>query len=482
MNLDARTRRIVFGAAILAIMMASVEGTIVATAMPTIVADLGGLKLFAWVFGIYFLTQAVTIPIYGRFADIYGRRRMIFIAIALFLVSSIACGFSRSMTVLILFRALQGFGAGGIQPIASTIVGDIFSPVERAKYQGYMSSSWAASAILGPLLGAFLLTHFPWASIFWVNVPVGLAAVAVLSIFYRERVQHRAHRIDYLGTLLLTLGVGGLMFVLLLGSEQHGAWIVATGALVVLALAALIFHELRTPEPIMPVALWSDRVIVLANLGCFTIGAMVMAVTVFLPTYVERTMGATPLIAGVILGIQSVWWTAASVAGARLMLRTSYRVAAVSGGVILLVGAAMLVLLDPARGPWWAFAGSSITGFGFGLCNIVFMLSVQGAVDQSRRGAATASNVFSRQFGQSIGTALLGAVFNLGMRGRGSLGGGDVGAIAGAVHDVYVVMGVAGFGMLALALGIPPRLSPTRAAQASEPSGSTFSKVGIDRA
>lgn len=465
---EARTRRIVFGAAILAIMMASVEGTIVATAMPTIVGDLGGLKLFAWVFGIYFLAQAVTIPIYGRFADIYGRRRMIFIAIALFLASSIACGFSRSMTALILFRALQGLGAGGIQPIATTIVGDIFTPVERAKYQGYMSSSWAASAILGPLLGAFLLAHFPWASIFWVNVPVGLISVAVLSGYYHERVHHRAHQIDYVGTLLLTVGVGGLMLGLLLGGDLRGAFIFGIAGIVVAALAALVVHELRAPEPIMPVQLWTNRIIVLANLGCFTIGAMVMAVSVFLPTYVQRTMGASPMIAGTILGIQSVWWTFASIVGARLLLRTSYRFTAVAGSLLLLAGTGVMVLLDPARGPWWAVAGSSITGFGFGMCNITFMLSVQGAVEQQRRGVATASNIFARQFGQTIGTALLGAVFNLAMQGH-TLRGGDVHAIALAVHDVYVVMAVFGLAMLALALAIPPRVSPTRSAAASAP-------------
>src|SRR5665213_977686 len=193
----------VAAACMMAVFMAAVEVTIVATAMPTIVSDLGGAHLFSWVFAAYLLTQAVTIPIYGRLADIYGRKRVFFAGVGLFLVSSIACGFAWGMLPLILFRMLQGFGAGAIQPIASTIIGDIYTPAERARIQGLLSSVWGVAAIIGPVLGAFIVEHLSWPLIFWINLPVGALAVGMLAVFLKEPRHPRRHRIDYLGAVLL---------------------------------------------------------------------------------------------------------------------------------------------------------------------------------------------------------------------------------------------------------------------------------------
>jgi EmrB/QacA subfamily drug resistance transporter len=450
-------RHVVFGGSMLAIFMASVEATIVATAMPTIVADLGGLKLFAWVFGVYFLTQAITTPIYGRLSDLYGRKRLLFVAIAVFLLGSIACGFARSMTFLIIFRALQGLGAGGIGPVATTIVGDIYTTAERAKYQGYLSSTWGVSALIGPLLGAFLLQRLSWSAIFWINVPVGILCVIVFAVFYHEHVVVKQHRIDYLGSLLLMLGIGTLMLELLLAKEAGALLTASMSAVVVIALVVLVWHELRTPEPMLPLRLLRIRVIAIANIGCFVVGATVMGVSAFLPTYVQTTMKQPALVGGLALGAQSLFWTFGSIIGGRVMLRTSYRFAAGLGGCALLVGAAMLIALEPARGPWWAGAGSAMLGLGFGMSNSTFLISTQAAVEREQRGAATASMLFMRNFGQAIGTAVLGAVFSLSLTAPATIAG-----LAAAVHNVYLVTGLFTVAIFILTWLLPRGLSPTR--------------------
>ena len=207
-------RRLVLAAALMATFMPAVESTIVATAMPTIVADLRGFALFSWVFAAPLLTMAVTIPLYGRLADIYGRKRVFFVGTGIFLVGTTLCGFARSMVLLVLFRALQGIGSGAIQPIAATIVGDIYSPAERARVQGAISSVFGVAAIIGPALGAFLVQHVHWSVVFWVNLPVGAVSITMFALFLHEGVERREHRIDYLGGALLVLGIGALMLAL----------------------------------------------------------------------------------------------------------------------------------------------------------------------------------------------------------------------------------------------------------------------------
>jgi MFS family permease len=207
-------RRLVLAAALIAIFMPAVESSIVATALPTIVGELGGFHLFSWVFAVPLLTMAVTIPLYGRLADLYGRKRIFFIGTAIFLTGTTLCGFARSMEVLVLFRALQGIGAGAIQPIAQTIIGDIYAPTERARIQGASSAVWGFAAIVGPALSVFLVEHVHWSVVFWVNLPVGAISIAMFALFLDERVERREHRIDYLGGVLLIIGIGALMLAL----------------------------------------------------------------------------------------------------------------------------------------------------------------------------------------------------------------------------------------------------------------------------
>jgi EmrB/QacA subfamily drug resistance transporter len=316
-------RRLVTGACMLAIFMAAVEGTIVATAMPTIVADLGGFRLFSWVFTAYFLTQAVTTPIYGRLADLFGRKRVFYVGSAIFLIGSAACGFTWSMLSLIVFRTFQGLGAGAIQSIATTIVGDIYAPADRARLQGWLSSIWGLAAVIGPVLGAFIVEHLSWAYVFWINLPIGIGAIAVLALFLDEKLTPRQHHIDYLGSALLMLGVGAVMVVVVQAESLDLPVMAALLAIGILALLLLVVVEARSREPLVPFRLLRNRIIAGGNLGGLSIGALLTCVVGFLPTYVQGAMGRTPTVTGVVIAVLSVAWALASIGAGRLMVRTS---------------------------------------------------------------------------------------------------------------------------------------------------------------
>ncbi|HJU20007.1 MAG TPA: MFS transporter, partial [Stellaceae bacterium] len=470
----------ILAAAMMAIFMAAVESTIVATAMPTIVADLDGFELFGWVFSAYLLTQAVTIPIYGRLADLYGRKRVFFAGASLFLAASVLCGLAWGMVPLILFRALQGAGAGAIQPIATTIVGDIYTPAERARVQGYLSGVFGVAALIGPPLGGVLVERVSWSFVFWVNLPIGAAAFAMLGLCFRERVERRPHRIDYLGAALLTLGAGTVMLALIEASRigaAPAAALALAGALVLFILAA---YESRAAEPILPLAIWRHRVIALGNLGGFTNGAITMAISGFLPTYLQGAMGLSPAVAGAASAVSSVSWAFAAAAAGRLIVRTSYRLSAVLGGLWLIAGMLTLITLDPQRGVLWAAAGAFLIGIGMGFCTTAFVVSIQASVGWGERGAATSSFMFMRIVGQSMGAALFGAVLNFGIARHGvgagaiarlmepalrhGLGAAEldrlVAIVAGSLHVVYVIGGLLAATTLAFAAGLPAALRP----------------------
>jgi len=492
-NLDARltteaqsARRLVLAAVMMAIFMAAIDLSIVATAMPTIVADLGGFHLFSWTFAAYLLAQAVTIPIYGRLADLYGRKRVFFAGASLFLLGSTLCGLAWGMVPLILFRGLQGAGAGAVQPIATTIVGDIYGPAERARIQGYISGVWGVAAIIGPTLGAFLVQHASWSLVFWINLPIGAATFVMFSRFLHERQQPRRHRIDYLGSVLMVLGAGGIMLALMqVGNRGEVVTIAALAVVGAVALAALAAHERSAPEPLFPLNLWRNRVVVVGCLAGFANGALMMSLSAFLPTYVQGAMGRSPAAAGIALAASSVSWTFASIASGRLMIRTSYRLAAGIGGVCLVAGSLVLMTLDPSDSLLWAGTGALLNGIGMGFCNTAFIVSTQAAVDWNERGMATSSMMFMRMVGSSVGAAVFGAILNFGIHrqlpeagdavnrlmqpaARQMLGPDELAklteAIASSVHVVYVIAGLVAVSSLFLALALPARLSPTRQA------------------
>ena len=479
--LTVARRRWIMTAAMMAMFMAAVESTIVSTAMPTIVATLGDFHLLSWVFAAYLLTQAVTIPVYGRLADLYGRKRVLIIGAGIFLAGSALCGFAWNMPALIAFRGLQGLGAGAIMPVATTIVGDIYSPTDRGRVQGTISALWGVAAVSGPLLGAFLVQQVGWPTVFWVNLPVGVASILVLTLALRERRPPRPHSVDYLGSLLLMAGSSALILALVQAQRLGAEIVAALLAVAAVALVLLIRHERRHPEPMMPLELWRLRVIAAVNLGAFAIGAVMMATVVFVPTYVQGVMGRSAVLAGFALTAMSMGWPVASTLAGRLVNRTSYRAMMLLCGVSLVLGAAMLIAMGPSSGPIWAGGAAFLTGLGMGFGNTVIILAAQSSVPWQQRGIATSMGLFMRMLGQSVGAAIFGGILNLGLARllpgagdvverlmepgqRASLGAANTArlaqAVAEALHQVYLVAGVLALAALALAFFFPAGTNP----------------------
>jgi len=405
-------RSYVLGACLLATFMAAIEATIVATAMPTIVGRLGGFALLGWVFAVYLMAQAVTVPIYGRLADLYGRKPVFLAGASLFLIGSILCGWAGSMTALVVFRAIQGLGAGAILPISMTIVADVYTSTERAAVQAYLAGVWGFSAIAGPLLGALIVQYLPWSFIFWLNIPVGVAAMAMLVIWFREPERHRARKLDFVGAGLLATTILPLLLALL---ESHllGMRSVGLAAVSALSFAALWIQQRRAEEPLFPHALWRDPTLAAGTAGSLTIGAAMMATSAFLPTYVQGVMGGSAIAAGATLALMSLGWPLANLLAARLMRRHSYRLTALAGSGALLLGSLMLPQLGVVGGLAWACVSASFIGAGMGMCNTTFLVSVQNTAAPAIRGIATAATNFMRLLGAALGTAVLGSVLNL---------------------------------------------------------------------
>lgn len=466
----------------IAMFMAAVESSIIATAMPTIVAQLGGFQLFSWAFSVYLLTQTVTIPIYGRLADLYGRKRVFYVGTGIFLIGSLLCGFATSMIELIVFRAIQGFGAGAILPVATTIVGDIYTGEERAKLQGYLSSVWGVAAIVGPSLGAFLIAHAHWEIIFWLNVPIGVTAIGMIALFLRERTTPHQHDVDYVGAMLMVSSIGLLMFVMTEADVISAAMIVGLVAVALVLLAVLIGRERRAKEPMLPLHLWRNRVVSISNLSGVGIGAVMMAGTAFLPTYIQGVLGLSASIAGFALTVMSLSWSFASTLSGQIMVRTSFWLTGLLGGILIFAGALMLAAMTPALGLPWAIAASTLMGMGLGACNTTFLVAIQSHVDWQSRGIATSSNLFARMMGRSLGAALFGAILNFGIN-REMPQSGDIldrlmdpafrnqfsvsemqrliTVISASLHDVYLVAAFLAAVTLAVIMCFPRRLRPS---------------------
>jgi len=483
-----RRRPLVLAGIMLGMFMSAVESTIVASAMPTIVAALGGFTLFSWVFAIYLLTQAITIPIYGRLADLYGRKRVFCAGAALFLVGSALCGISWNMMALIAFRALQGLGAGAIIPVSTTIIADIYTPADRARMQGYLGSVWGVAAIIGPALGAFIVQHLSWSIIFWINLPVGVLSISLLALCLRENLVPHEHTIDYGGAALLMAGSGALMLALTQANELSRPVLYGLLAGAAVIIGIFLRHERVAAEPMLRLDLWRNRVIAVGNIAATTIGAVMMGITAFVPAYVQGAMGRSPLVAGFALTVMSLGWTAATTIAGHVMVRASYRAAAVTGGLSLIAGNLVLILMQPSSGPVWAGTGAFLIGMGMGFCNTTYLVSIQSSVRWQERGTATSSMLFMRMVGQSVGVAIFGAVFNYALFGAGTESGDVVnrlmeptlrlgldaaeitrltGEIAYALHAVYLISLAISAVSLVLAVALPAGHGP-RAVQHAE--------------
>jgi EmrB/QacA subfamily drug resistance transporter len=469
----------VFAAALSTIFMAAIEGTIVATAMPTIVGALGGIDLFSWIFGAYLLTQAILIPIYGRLADLYGRKPVLLFGIGVFLVGSALCGLSWNMISLIVFRVVQGIGAGALIPVSQTVVADIYSGEARARMQGYISSTFGSAAVLGPLVGGLIAAHVSWEAVFWINIPLGIIAATLLTVALKETVQKRRHHIDYVGAILMASATAIIMIALI--HAETLSIVVLAGAFCVFTIlvAALVFYESRTPEPMIPVRLYRNRIIAGGNWVGAANGVIMMGIVGFLPVYMQGLMGSSTLIAGVALGAMSVAWPFGGFVGSRLVLRVSYRMSATTGAVILVVGSTLLILLHPGANPLQPIMAAGLMGLGMGITNISFVIAIQANVDWSHRGAAMSSVFFSRIIGQSFGSAVFGGMFNAGLASRNSVSASEfvhllqqgrqqiagipgiqsvLDALAHSVHNIYLLSGLVAVLVLAAVPMFPPNL------------------------
>lgn len=410
-----RGRSLVLASMMLAMFMAAVEGTIVSTAMPSIVADLGGFAHYSWVFSLYLLGQGATVPLYGKLADLYGRRPALTAGILLFLTGSVLCGLAPSMGWLILFRGLQGLGAAAILPLATTVVGDLYTLEERARVQGYLSSVWGFSAIVGPLLGGFLVQGLSWRWVFFVNLPVGLLTLAGLHLFLHERVERRREPVDLAGSALL-VGGGTLLMLGLLQGGVGWPWLSAPSLLVLAGAAAalLLFarQERRARTPFFPVDLLKNRTVAASNAGVFLVGALTFGPSSFVPAFVQGVLGEPPAVAGLTLGGMSIGWPLASSLSGFAMLRWGFRNTALLGTGLALLGTTLLSLAHPGVSFWFLFAATVVLGLGQGLTSTTYIVAVQSSVGWEKRGVATGANSFSRLLGGMIGVAVMGTVLN----------------------------------------------------------------------
>jgi EmrB/QacA subfamily drug resistance transporter len=408
-------RGFVFACLALALFMAAVEATVVSTAMPRIVGALGGFSLYTWVFSVFLLPQAITAILYGKLADLYGRRPVLVIGIAVFLGGSIACGLCSSMPALIVCRLIQGIGAGAILPIATTIAGDIYVGPERMKVQGYLSSVWGFAAIIGPLVGGIIVQTLSWRWIFWVNVPFGILTVAGLLLYYHERPQHRRARLDLLGAAFFSVSVSALLLLLIQGGRAwpwNSAPVYGLFALFAVTLVLFLWQENRAPEPILSLGLWRQRLVAVANGATMIAGMGIIGVSALIPTYMQGVMGDSAIVAGFAVTSLSISWSAASAAFGYLARFVGGRGAAQIGGACCMLGGADFWLLAPTSNAVMAGFGSALFGFGMGLLTTTSTVMIQASVDWTKRASATASNIFSRLLGSTLGVAILGGILN----------------------------------------------------------------------
>ena len=416
---DTTERRpLVMIAVMAAMFMVAIEATIVSTAMPQIAAQLGNLRLYAWVFSAFLLAQTATTIVFGKLADMFGRKPVLLVGIAIFLVGSLLCGLATSMPVLIGFRLLQGAGAGAIQPIALTIVGDLYPAHERGRVQGYLSSVWGISSVLGPLAGGLITQHLNWAWVFWINVPVGLIASALFITFLQENVAKTERRVDVMGAVLFTTSIAALMTALTeIGTAPRNVAI----ALAVFAVSAALFvaQERRVADPMLAFALWSRRPIASANAATLLSGMALIGLSAFLPMYVQGVLGRTALVAGFTLTAMSFGWpVGAMLATKRLFPVIGLRGTMLAGALLLPIGSGLMLFLAPGLSPLIAGAGSLVMGVGMGFLSTSAIVLIQGSVGWEERGAATASNIFARNLGSTFGATLLGGVLNASLAGN----------------------------------------------------------------
>ncbi|ADJ26458.1 drug resistance transporter, EmrB/QacA subfamily [Dehalogenimonas lykanthroporepellens BL-DC-9] len=424
MSPNPKTALVMLGV-MLTLMLSSLDQTIVATAMPRIVQEFQGLSHLSWVFTAYMLASAVTVPIYGKLTDIFGRRNLFLLAVVIFLIGSMLSGVAQSMTQLILFRGLQGIGGGAIMVNSFAIVGDLFPPAQRGKYQGLLGAVSGVTAIAGPLLGGWLSDAFSWRWIFYVNIPVGLAALGVMAAALPKHLPTHAsgnRSIDYIGAALITLTLVPLLLALVWGGSEY-SWgsgtIIGLLSVAVVSLVLFIWRELRAKDPILSMGLFRNRVFTVSIIAVFFSGLGMFGSILFIPVFAQGVIGVSATNSGLILMPMSLAMVTASIISGQLVSRTgNYKILAVFGMALATFGMALFSQIGPATTSGGLVLRMIITGLGLGVTMPIFTLAVQNAFDHSRLGEVTAGTQLFRSVGGTVGVAVLGGVMNAGLASR----------------------------------------------------------------
>lgn len=406
-------RALIVAALLLGVFLSALEATVVATVMPTVIAELGGITLYGWVASSYLLVSTVSVPIYGKVADLYGRKRVLLFGIAIFLVGSVASALATSIELLIAARFVQGIGAGAMGPVTLTIVGDIFTIEERGRVQGFFGAVWGISAIVGPLLGGAIVSVASWRWVFWINVPFGLASmIALMKVFHEAPRARSEHPFDWAGAFVLTLG----STLLLVGASRVRPEVTLPLGVALLVLFAWIEH--RAVDPVLPLDLALERPIFVAAISSVLLGAAMMGILTYVPLHAQGVLGRTPTEAGASVAPMLVGWPIASAATSRLLMRTGFR-APVWLGAFFCGGA--LAFFAWEVGPHVTLFGTQaamfVYGMGMGLTNTALIIAVQSSVQWKQRGVATAMNLFARSMGQTLGVGALGSILAVSLTG-----------------------------------------------------------------
>jgi EmrB/QacA subfamily drug resistance transporter len=417
-TMSPQRRRLVTAGVMTGMLLAALEGTVVGTAMPTIVAALGGLAHYSWVFSAYLLTSTVTVPVWGKLSDLFGRRRLFQIGVAIFLLGSAMCGLAQTMTQLILWRAVQGVGAGALVPLAMTIIGDIFTLEERAKMQGLFSGVWGVASVFGPLLGGFITDQLSWRWVFLINVPVGIAAAAIIGFALVEPKREERPVIDYAGAAVLTVAV--TMLLLVFGEGSSPAKLLQPFTLALIAGIGVLFFwfiriEKRATDPMVPLELFRNRVVAVSIEVGFLAGIAMFAAITFVPLLAQGVFGATATEAGSFLTPLMLSWVLASIVGGRLLIRIGSRSLVLTGLLSMLGGFSALATFSRDTSHAVIVVELIFIGAGLGLTMLTLLIAAQHSVPREQLGITTSLNQFSRSIGGAIGVALLGAMLAAGL-------------------------------------------------------------------